>query len=113
MVFLILLAWFFSKDRKISLSGEELTKISVENEFMAPALKELLLSESEQFGKVPIDFRSLSVREFGTIYEVLLESEFSIAEENLTINIVNLIRCCLVFQQEQFLAPQKFVQWKL
>ena len=52
----------FSKDRKISLSGEELTKISVENEFMAPALRELLLSESEQFGKVPIDFRSLSVR---------------------------------------------------
>ena len=53
---------------------------------MAPALRELLLSESEQFGKVPIDFRSLSVREFGTIYEGLLESELSIAEENLTIN---------------------------
>ena len=33
----------------------------------------------------PVDFRSLGVREFGTIYEGLLESELSIAETDLTI----------------------------
>jgi hypothetical protein len=32
----------------------------------------------------PVDFRSLSVREFGTIYEGLLESMLSIAPSNLT-----------------------------
>ena len=34
----------------------------------------------------PIDFRSLSVREFGTIYEGLLESDLSVAEQPLTVN---------------------------
>src|SRR5690606_11123412 len=34
----------------------------------------------------PIDFRSLSVREFGTIYEGLLESELSVAEQDLTLD---------------------------
>ncbi|WIM73319.1 hypothetical protein QP028_07515 [Corynebacterium suedekumii] len=33
-----------------------------------------------------MDFRSLSVREFGTIYEGLLESSLSKAEQDLTLN---------------------------
>ena len=33
----------------------------------------------------PVDFRSLGVREFGTIYEGLLESELSVAETDLTV----------------------------
>jgi len=32
----------------------------------------------------PVDFRSLGVREFGTVYEGLLENELSIAETDLT-----------------------------
>jgi len=34
----------------------------------------------------PVDFRSLGVREFGTIYEGLLESELSIAETDLAVD---------------------------
>ena len=34
----------------------------------------------------PIDFRSLGVREFGTIYEGLLESELALADEDLTLD---------------------------
>ena len=36
--------------------------------------------------KSSIDFRSLSVREFGTIYEGLLESELSVAETDLAVD---------------------------
>ena len=76
----------FSKDINVSLSGAELSKISLENKYFETALRNLLLTESKDLKKVPIDFRSLSVREFGTIYEGLLESELSIAEQNLTID---------------------------
>src|SRR5690606_12511284 len=34
----------------------------------------------------PVDFRSLQVREFGTIYEGLLESSLSLAEQDLTVD---------------------------
>ena len=34
----------------------------------------------------PIDFRSLGVREFGTVYEGLLESELGVAETDLTLD---------------------------
>ena len=34
----------------------------------------------------PVDFRSLGVREFGTVYEGLLESELSVAEEDLAVD---------------------------
>ena len=34
----------------------------------------------------PVDFRSLGVREFGTIYEGLLESELALADIDLTLN---------------------------
>src|SRR5262249_26206830 len=34
----------------------------------------------------PVDFRALGVREFGTIYEGLLESELSVAEADLTLD---------------------------
>ena len=76
----------FSKDLEVSLSGAELSKISLENKYFETALKNLLLTDNKDLKKVPIDFRSLSVREFGTIYEGLLESELSIAEQDLTIN---------------------------
>ena len=76
----------FSKDIDVSLSGAELSKISLENKYFEPALKNLLLTENQDLKKVPIDFRSLSVREFGTIYEGLLESELSIADQDLTID---------------------------
>ena len=47
---------------------------------MGPALKHLLIDTTREGVDGPVDFRSLSVREFGTIYEGLLESSLSKAE---------------------------------
>ena len=76
----------FSNDENVSVSGSKISKISIENKYFEPALRNLLLTATKDLKKVPIDFRNLSVREFGTIYEGLLESELSIAEQDLTID---------------------------
>ena len=58
------------------------------NRDFGPVLCDLLVDPMPEgegvFG--PVDFRSLGVREFGTIYEGLLESELSVAEENLALD---------------------------
>jgi len=78
----------FSEEKNISAIGAELATLSVPNELFGPILMNLLVDETlEGFG--PVDFRSLGVREFGTIYEGLLENELSIAEVDLTTVIVN------------------------
>ena len=66
--------------------GAEIAKLNISNIYFERALGDLLLNESEESQYSPIDFRSLSVREFGTIYEGLLESELSLAIQNLTRN---------------------------
>jgi hypothetical protein len=71
----------FTRDTSISKAGAALAAIELLNEIFEPALKELLLTDCE-----PVDFRSLGVREFGTIYEGLLESELSVAEQNLAVD---------------------------
>ncbi|MBF2755896.1 MAG: hypothetical protein ISN29_11665 [Gammaproteobacteria bacterium AqS3] len=76
----------FSSDAEISKAGAELASITLPNEFFEEALRGLLLTESSESEYAPVDFRALSVREFGTIYEGLLESELSVAEQNLTTN---------------------------
>ncbi len=48
------------------------------------ALTAMLIDDSPE-GDGPVDFRSLSVREFGTIYEGLLESRLFVAQHDLTI----------------------------
>jgi hypothetical protein len=60
----------FTRDPAVSRAGSELAKIKLPNDVFEPALKDLLLIDL-----APVDFRSLGVREFGTIYEGLLESE--------------------------------------
>jgi hypothetical protein len=74
----------FSPHKNISLAGYELKKIKVKNLFFEKAIKALLTTETSENNCGPVDFRSLSVREFGTIYEGLLESELSLAEQDLT-----------------------------
>src|SRR5690606_37352678 len=55
-------------------------------------LHHLLLIETEDTDENgepvlgPVDFRSLGVREFGTVYEGLLESELAVAETDLTVD---------------------------
>lgn len=45
-----------------------------------------LLVDTTPEGLGPVDFRSLSVREFGTIYEGLLESGLGIADRDLSVD---------------------------
>ncbi len=71
----------FTRDAVVSPAGAALAKINLQNEVFEPALRDLLLVDME-----PVDFRSLSVREFGTIYEGLLESELSVAEQDLALD---------------------------
>lgn len=65
-------------------AGEALAKINLSNREFGLILSFLLLDENTPEGLGPVDFRSLGVREFGTIYEGLLENELSVADSNLT-----------------------------
>lgn len=76
----------FSDDERISKAGAKLAGITLQNEFFEEALRGLLLTDSTEAVDAPVDFRTLSVREFGTIYEGLLESELSLAEQHLAID---------------------------
>lgn len=76
----------FSTDAERSPEGALIKKIELRDSVLGPALKSLLIDVSEDGVPGPVDFRSLSVREFGTIYEGLLESSLSLAEEDLTVD---------------------------
>ena len=73
----------FSDDADDSIHGHALTKIKLKDSLFASVLSGLLLTHAEGKDLGPVDFRSLGVREFGTIYEGLLESELSEAKEDL------------------------------
>ncbi len=76
----------FSSDPKISRAGAAIAKmLPLSDSDFGPALQALLIDSSSE-GVGPVDFRALSVREFGTIYEGLLESSFSIAPTDLTVD---------------------------
>lgn len=76
----------FSTDPERSPEGALIKKIELPDSVLGPALKSLLIDLSDDGVLGPVDFRSLSVREFGTIYEGLLESSLSLAEEDLTVD---------------------------
>ena len=74
----------FSSDPLVSRAGAALSDMQLTNQEFAPALAALLVDEGDE-GYGPVDFRSLSVREFGTIYEGLLESRLAVAQDDLTV----------------------------
>ncbi|ACY19392.1 hypothetical protein Gbro_0033 [Gordonia bronchialis DSM 43247] len=76
----------FSTDPDRSPEGALIKRIELPDNVLGPALKSLLIDINEDGVLGAVDFRSLSVREFGTIYEGLLESSLSLAEENLTVD---------------------------
>ena len=76
----------FSDDSRVSEAGSALADLTLPNATFEQALRGLLLTDTEENQFAPVDFRALSVREFGTIYEGLLESELSLAEQDLTRN---------------------------
>lgn len=69
-----------------SIEGRLLTEIQLPDSVVGPALQNLLSEQTEDGFRGSVDFRSLQVREFGTIYEGLLESSLSIAETNLALD---------------------------
>ena len=81
----------FSTDPNVSPPGAAIARMRpLADEEFGPALEALLIDETPDGGPGLVDFRSLSVREFGTIYEGLLESRFSAAPTDLTLNKKNL-----------------------
>ena len=75
----------FSEDPVVSPAGAALAELSLSNSEFGPVLRAVLVDEDgDRF--VPVDFRSLGVRAFGTIYEGLLESELSVADTDLDVD---------------------------
>ena len=75
----------FTDDATVSQAGAELAVITLPNEIFEAALRSLLVIETPEGVPGPVDFRSLGVREFGTVYEGLLESELALAETDLVL----------------------------
>jgi hypothetical protein len=77
----------FSADGAVNEAGASLGAVELTNEQLGQALTALLVEPgSGELPAAPVDFRSLSVRDFGTIYEGLLESGISEAPEDLALD---------------------------
>ena len=76
----------FASEESVSKLGARIATLSLPDREFARALAALLLDRTAEETEGPVDFRSLGIREFGTIYEGLLESELSLAETNLTVD---------------------------
>ena len=76
----------FGSDADLYPDGAILAQLSVDNSAMGHALLHLLVDTTVDEAVGAVDFRSLSVREFGTIYEGLLESNLSRADVDLTVD---------------------------
>jgi hypothetical protein len=76
----------FTTDRAVAPAGAALAAITLSDAVFEPVLEHLLLIETPEGPLGPVDFRALGVREFGTIYEGLLESELSVADIDLAID---------------------------
>lgn len=67
-------------------SGMMISGMRLTNAEVGPALVNLLVDTGRDSTHGPVDFQTLSVREFGTIYEGLLESSLSIAPCDLALD---------------------------
>ena len=77
----------FSHEPDVSPPGAALATLQLTDAEFAPALSALLVDEGDE-GYGQVDFRLLSVREFGTIYEGLLESTLAVAQDDLAVRKV-------------------------
>ena len=66
--------------------GQFLADTRLTNLEIGPPLVSLLVDRGRDGSEGPVDFRALSVREFGTIYEGLLESSLGLAPSDLTLD---------------------------
>lgn len=76
----------FSTDPVTHPEGALVSSLNLTNAEIGPALRAMLVDSGTDAVPGPVDFRSLSVREFGTIYEGLLESSLSFAPSDLTLD---------------------------
>ena len=76
----------FSHDPVTNPAGAALAGMHLTDAEFAPALRFMLVDLGEDGTQGPVDFRSLGVREFGTIYEGLLESDLSISQTDLAVD---------------------------
>ena len=76
----------FASEPEVSKLGARIARLSLPDREFAPALGALLLDRTAEGTEGPVDFRSLGIREFGTIYEGLLESELSVAGTDLAVD---------------------------
>ncbi|HEY3334656.1 MAG TPA: hypothetical protein VGK16_05400, partial [Candidatus Limnocylindrales bacterium] len=76
----------FGSDPELHPDGAALGHLVLHNDAVGPALAGLLVDVGADGDRGPVDFRSLDVRDFGTIYEGLLESGLSLATEDLTVD---------------------------
>lgn len=65
-------------------AGHQLSRVKLTDAEFGTALEALLIDETPDGWAGPVDFRNVGVREFGVIYEGLLESELSVADQDLT-----------------------------
>lgn len=76
----------FNSEPEDAPIGALLEGVKLADADYAPALASLFIDKDDDGQLGPVDFRSLGVREFGTIYEGLLESELSFAESELAVD---------------------------
>ncbi len=75
----------FGCDSVLHPEGAALDEMQLEDDIVGPALRELLVDRNERRER-PVDFRELSVWEFGTIYEGLLGCAVSRAVTDLGVD---------------------------
>lgn len=76
----------FGSDPVAHPEGFLIRSLRLTDSVLGPALQGLLIDLTDEGVQGPVDFRSLSVREFGTIYEGLLESSLSVAAVDMTLD---------------------------
>lgn len=77
----------FGSNPNLHPEGAIVRSLAIPDKVMGPALRALVIDNQTEDGvSGAVDFRSLSVREFGTIYEGLLESSLSVADTDLTVD---------------------------
>lgn len=75
----------FTRDASLNRHGALLEEVALPDSIFGHVLGDLLLIETPD-GWGPVDFRSLNVGEFGTIYQGLLENELAVAETDLAVD---------------------------
>jgi len=76
----------FGQDPDLHPDGYLIDQMRLDDHSVGTALRYLLTDDTGDGELGAVDFRSLSVREFGTIYEGLLESSLSRAETDLALD---------------------------